>query len=192
MLRLYASETFKEITIDAPLRRRYAVSNYGRILSFSETIDDGVLIKGGQSNGYRVLPYKTRINGKIKNKTIFIYKLVGEHFLPPPTPEQVHLIHLDRTTDNDQVRNLKWVTREEFMEFYKSSPRVKAGKIRGMAQRLKSDGHKLTITQVIRLKKELANPNRKTRLKILAKRFGVSEMQLYRIKRGENWGHIQV
>jgi hypothetical protein len=26
----------------------------------------------------------------------------------------------------------------------------------------------------------------------LAKKFGVSEMTLYRIKRGENWGHIKV
>ncbi|RZJ65951.1 MAG: hypothetical protein EOO50_11845 [Flavobacterium sp.] len=192
MLRLYASETFKEITIDAPLRMRYAISNYGRLMSFTESIEKGTLLKGGQSNGYRILPYKMNVDGKIKNKIIFIYKLVGELFLPPPTEDQVHLIHLDRTTDNDNVKNLKWVTKDEFLEFYKNSPRVKAGKIKGMAQRMKSDGHKLTITQVMRLKKELANPNRKTRMKILAKRFGVSEMQLYRIKRGENWGHIQV
>lgn len=192
MLRLYASEMFKEISIDAPLRMRYAVSNYGRILSFTGAFNDGTILKGSRSNGYRILPYKMNVNGKIKNKVIFIYKLVAEHFLPPAVEGQVHLIHIDRTPDNDNVRNLKWVTREEFAEFYRNSPRVKAGKIRGMAQRLKSDGQKLTVTQVIRLKKELSNPNRKTRLKILAKRFGVSEMQLYRIKRGENWGHIKV
>ena len=51
---------------------------------------------------------------------------------------------------------------------------------------------KLTETQVIRLKKKLFDPNRRTRLKILAKQFGVSEMQLHRIKTGENWGHIKV
>jgi hypothetical protein len=36
------------------------------------------------------------------------------------------------------------------------------------------------------------DPNRKTRLKLIAKQFGISEMQLYRIKSGENWGHIKV
>ncbi len=53
-------------------------------------------------------------------------------------------------------------------------------------------GHKLTATQVIRLKKKILDPNRKTRLKLIAKQFGISEMQLYRIKSGENWGHIKV
>jgi DNA-binding Xre family transcriptional regulator len=38
----------------------------------------------------------------------------------------------------------------------------------------------------------LSDPNRKTRLKIIAKRFGVSEMTLQRIKTGENWGHIKI
>lgn len=50
----------------------------------------------------------------------------------------------------------------------------------------------LTQTQVMLLKKKLLDPNRKTRLKILAKRYGVSEMTLHRIKTGENWGHIKV
>jgi hypothetical protein len=57
---------------------------------------------------------------------------------------------------------------------------------------IKADGPKLTETKVMRLKKILLDPNRKTRMKILAKQFGVSEMQLYRIKSGENWGHIKV
>jgi DNA-binding Xre family transcriptional regulator len=29
-------------------------------------------------------------------------------------------------------------------------------------------------------------------MKMLAKQFGISEMQVSRIKRGENWGHIKV
>jgi len=40
------------------------------------------------------------------------------------------------------------------------------------------------------LKKIINNPQRKTRLKIIAKQFGISEMQLYRIKRGENWASV--
>ena len=58
--------------------------------------------------------------------------------------------------------------------------------------KLKTDGPKLTITRVKHLKKILNDPERKTRLKILAKQLGISEMQVSRIKRGENWGHIKV
>ena len=57
---------------------------------------------------------------------------------------------------------------------------------------IKSDGRKLTVTKVMRIKKMLQNPNRKTRIKMIAKQFGVSEMQIFRIKSGENWGHIVV
>jgi len=42
------------------------------------------------------------------------------------------------------------------------------------------------------LKKILLDPTRKTRMKILARQFGVSEMTLYRIKSGKNWGHIKI
>jgi DNA-binding Xre family transcriptional regulator len=50
----------------------------------------------------------------------------------------------------------------------------------------------LNEDQVIELKKTLLDPNRKIRLKVLAKQYGVSEMQLHRIKTGQNWGHIKV
>jgi len=42
------------------------------------------------------------------------------------------------------------------------------------------------------IKKLLANPKQTTRLKMIAKQFGVSEMQIRRIKSGENWGYIKV
>ena len=42
------------------------------------------------------------------------------------------------------------------------------------------------------IKKLLANPNQRTRLKMIAKQFGVSEMQISRIKSGENWNHIKI
>jgi len=48
------------------------------------------------------------------------------------------------------------------------------------------------VSFVTRSKRKLLDPKRKTRMKIMAKQFGVSEMQLYRIKSGENWGHITI
>ena len=78
------------------------------------------------------------------------------------------------------------------LEHSKTSPYVIEAKKKLIEHRIKSNGTKLIETQVIWLKKKLLDPNRKTRLKIFAKKFGVSEMTLHRIKSGENWGHIKV
>ncbi|MDI1255500.1 MAG: hypothetical protein PSV16_05320 [Flavobacterium sp.] len=188
MLRLYPSEIFRQVPIEVPLKFNYAVSNYGRLISYSDIFQDGREIKGGRSDGFRTLRYTKQKDGKKKGYYLMVYKLVAEFFMYKTSEEQKHVIHLDHSRDNDKVSNLKWVTREEMIEHSQKSPHVIAARLR----RGHSDGIKLTSTDVIRLKKQLLNPNRKTRIKILAKQFGVSEMQLYRIKSGENWGHIKV
>lgn len=192
MLLLYFSEEFREIPIEDPLRKRYAVSNYGRLVSFNKSIkEDGKEIKGGRSDGYKTLHYRYKDQsrkGKERNRYVFLYKLVAEYFIPKDSEDQLHVLHLDYVRDNDKASNLKWATREEMLAHHKKSPNVIAGRVRKTVR----DGRKLTTTQVIRLKKQLQDPHRKTRLKILAKQFNISEMQLYRIKSGENWGSIVV
>ena len=42
------------------------------------------------------------------------------------------------------------------------------------------------------IKKKIFDPNRRTRMRLIAKQFGISEMQLYRIKSGENWGSVKI
>lgn len=192
MIRLFPGEEFKEVHFDPKPRMRYAVSNRGRIMSFKEEFKDGTLIKGSTMNGFRMIRYKKVVNGKTINLQNYVYKLVAENFLPTAKEGHVHVIHIDHDLSNDQFNNLKWVTSEQRMDHYKSNPNVIAGRKKMLEQRKRSDGHKLTLTQVIRLKKMILDPNRKTRLKILAKQFGISEMQLFRIKSGENWGHIKV
>jgi hypothetical protein len=78
------------------------------------------------------------------------------------------------------------------LEHSKNSPHVKKAFEKLIQHNIKSDGRKLTVTKVIHIKKLLAKPNRTTRLKMIAKQFGVSEMQISRIKSGENWSHIKV
>lgn len=192
MVRFFATEKFKEITIEDPLQLRYAVSNYGRLISFSEKMEEGRLIKGSTQDGYRLFRYKTRIDGKIKNKHLFIAKLVATYFLDKTSEEQIYVLHLDRNRANDFVGNLKWATKEEMLEHQRTSPFVIAAREKVLEEKKFKNGHKLTLTQVKFLKRELLDPNRKTRLKILAKKFGVSEMQLHRIKTGENWAHVQI
>ena len=189
MFRLYPGEEFREIPLKVPPRRRYAVSNYGRLLSFSKEFGDGRILKGARSDGYPTLAYKTYKNGKPSCHCYFIYRWVAEFFIPKASEDQVFVLHLDHSRDNDKVSNLAWATREEMLAHYNKSPNVIQA--RTVKRRL-GKGLKLTSTQVIHIKKRLQDPNRKTRIKMLAKQFGVSEMQINRIRTGENWGHIKV
>ncbi len=193
MIRLYPNEEFREVETEFSLLGRYAVSNRGRLLKFDKSIADGKLLNGGNSSGYKTLRFNTKNKkGQWVGKTLFIYKLVAELFLTKPSDDYVHVIHLDYSRDNDHVNNLKWVTAQEAKEHRAKNPNVIniAEKVR--QYKLKADGRKLTSTKVMHLKKLLQDPERKTRIKMLAKQFGISEMQVCRIKRGENWGHIKV
>ncbi len=193
MVKIFALEKFKEFHIDPPRKFRYAISNYGRLVSFSDKIEDGVILKGSTSDGYRLFTYKERQeDGKVKNKSFFLYKLVADAFLEKTSDDQVSILHLDRNRANDFHMNLRWVTREERLEFVSQSPFVIEAKKRLIEYKKKADGSKLTSTNVILIKKMLADPKRGNNIKAIDKRFNVSPMQIYRIKRGENWGHIEI
>ncbi|MFN4811100.1 MAG: NUMOD4 domain-containing protein [Bacteroidia bacterium] len=192
MYRLFPGEVFKEFEIKDKLKLKYAISNYGRVVSFSDTPENGRLIKNSQVNGYQLFRYVLIIEGKRKFKQLFIYKLVAEYFIPKTSPDQEYVIHVDFNRSNDFVNNLKWATLEEKRAHIKKSPHVIEAKKKLIEHNIRSDGHKLTESQVILLKKKLLDPNRKVRLKILARQFGVTEMTLHRIRTGENWGHIKV
>jgi len=196
MLRFYATEIFKEMVLEEKLQLRYAISNYGRLVSFTEDIKEGRFIKGSKQDGYRTWNYRFRdAKNKLRYKHKFYYKLVAEYFIPKTSEEQVYVLHLDRNRANDYVENLKWATKAEMLAHSKNSPYVIEARKKQLAEIHKKrlhQGNKLTSTQVMLIKKILSDPNRKTRLKIIAKRFGVSEMTLQRIKTGENWGHIKI
>ena len=93
----------------------------------------------------------------------------------------------------DGYRIWRYKIRE--LEHSKKSPYIIEARKKQLAKlnaKRKYQGNKLNSTQVMLLKKKLHDPNRKTRLKIIAKQFGVTEMTLHRIKTGENWGHIEI
>jgi len=191
-VRFYPQEVFKEIEINESLRLRYAISNRGRLLSFANDMKLGRILKGSKTDGYRVFKYKIYDDKKIYNKHLFFYKLIAQNFLEKTSEDQIYVLHLDRVRDNDDIKNLRWATREEMMEHARKSPFVIQARINLIEHNIKADGRKLTVTKVIHIKKLLAKPNQTTRLKMIAKQFGVSEMQIRRIKSGENWAHIKI
>lgn len=192
MFKILVGETFKAINIEGNHKYSYAISNYGRLIRYSDSFEDGEELKGSLINGYKVFRYKSTIDGKVKNHSKMFSRMVAENFLENPTEEQTYLLHKDYKKDNCQVLNLFWANKEDFRNHFMNSPLYEEGKKKSQQTRKKMDGNKLTSTQVIRIKKMILDPNRKTRLKIIAKQFGISEMQLYRIKSGENWSHIHI
>jgi hypothetical protein len=191
-VRIYPGEEFKEIEVDYSVKLRYAVSNYGRMVSFADEIKNGRLLKGAKSEGYKVFRFKIYRDKKILNSHLFICKLVAQNFLPKTSDDQLYVLHLDYCRNNDNVKNLKWATEAERLVHSQKSPLVIEARKKRVEPATAINGHKLTVTRVMVIKKLLANPRQTTRLKMIAKQFGVSEMQIRRIKSGENWGYIKV
>ncbi len=192
MIQFYRGEEFKEIPLLAPLKLRYAISNYGRLVSFADDIKNGRELKGGSVEGYRTFQYYYKVDGVRKTKFYLLYRLVADYFLPKGNEDQTFVLHLDYDKKNDQVQNLRWANQAEHTAHHSKNPEVIKGRAKTLAHNLKADGKKLTSTQVIRIKKMLQREDNKTRLVMIAKQFNITTQQLYRIRTGENWGHIKI
>ena len=105
--------------------------------------------------------------------------------------DEQYVIHKNYNKHENQVENLAWVNKEQWTLHQFGNPSVIQNKLKRKLRQATAYS-KLTYAQAVILKKKLLDPNRKTRIRVLAKQFGVSEMQLYRIKSGENWGDIKV
>lgn len=130
------------------------------------------------------------INSKGKSKALFVHNAVAEVFLKKRNPKCDHVIHLDHNKANNEASNLKWVTQKEQIEHNKQSPKVREAIARKI--HTGATAKKLDEKKVIRLKKELWDPKRKLTMKKLAEKYGIAEMNLYRIKSGEMWFHVHV
>lgn len=189
MVESYWNEEWKEVNFEkGALRKRYAVSNYGRVVSFcADDMHDAKFVKGGTLKGYKTLPL--RPFGR--STTYYVHKLVAEAFLEKQSSDRIYVIHLDYNKNNNFVDNLCWANKKEMFDHQQGNPSVIKGR-KKMKLNPSCEGAKLTDTQVMLLKKRICDPGRKTRLKIIARQFGISEIQLHRIKRGENWGYIEI
>ena len=117
-----------------------------------------------------------------------VHRLVAKYFLKPAKPNQVVVGHLDYNKLNNRAYNLKWMTLEENYTHQQSSPQVIAEKNDWKSGKKVSPNTKLTVTKVMLLKK-LLNENKPVRQ--LAKQFRVTDTQIIRIRKGENWTHVQ-
>ena len=125
---------------------------------------------------------------RTRNYHALLHRLVAEYFLNKPTAQHTLVAHLDHNKLNNKSTNLKWMKPEENYEHQKTSPIV-IGEKKNWAERMRTTKTtKLTVTKVMLLKKLL---NQGKPLRSLVKQFKVTDTQILRIKRGENWADVQ-
>jgi hypothetical protein len=183
MIKTKPNEHWKEILFSVRgLRNRYAVSSFGRVASFREDFRRGSVLSGTLNNGY--LSLKIKPGGR--DLQMMVHRLVADAFLRKPTPSHGFVIHLNFKKTDNQASNLRWADKRAVESHQRKNPRV----IRSRNAR-KMVGHKLDVARVKAIKRQIRRPGDLT-MKAIARRFRISEMQLYRIKRGENWGHVRL
>jgi DNA primase catalytic subunit len=191
-IRFYPNEEWKVVTFEHPRKLKYAISNFGRLVSYSNEIKNGYLVKGNTIEGYKNFSYKVMVGKKRLHKQFFFHKLVAIYFIHKPSEEHKFVMHIDRNKTNNHVDNLKWVTQKEMTEHNLKNPKYIEAQRKAILTKRNGKCYKLNSTTVKLIKKKITDPNRKTRMRLIAKQFGISEMQLYRIKSGENWGHVTI
>ena len=183
LLTALQGETWKKVSLEEWRPNEcYHISSEGRVISDKHR-KRSLSFKFSNINGYEAFS-AIRKNGS--THLVYVHKIVAELFLEN-NANKTYVIHLDHNKVNNNVNNLKWATRAEMINHNKSNPLVIKGKEKN--KRLKPYS-KLSEGKVKMIKRKLFDPNRRTRLRLIAKQFGVSEMQLHRIKTGENWGDV--
>lgn len=186
MIRKLNGEVWKTMKFSGSsgLRNKYAVSSNGRIASFrDDVLEDGKLLNGSITTGYRTL----NLHRPDNKGTLYIHREIAKLYLPKPSPKHKYVIHKNHNKLDNNIRNLKWATLEEMIAHQQKIPAKIAYKER---QANRTVGLKLTAAQVRKIKDLLNSDNRKLTIKQIADKYAVSEMTLYRIKSGENWGSV--
>jgi hypothetical protein len=187
MIKKIAGESWKPLEFPGwkQLRKKYALSSLGRVASYSEDIhEDGKLLNGSITTGYKTL----NLHRSGSNGTLYIHREVAKAFLKKSSPKHKYVIHANYDKLDNTSRNLKWATLEEMIEHQQKSPAKIAYK---KVQATRTKGLKLSVTDVRNIKKTFSSKTHQTPIKKLAEKYGVSEMTVYRIKSGENWGRVK-
>jgi len=175
-LRKIVDEEWKQIPF---ADGRYEISSYGRVKSFTYDKEKGRILSPGLTKGFQTVTFKTEGS----KKTFLVHKLVAEVFVPKENENETIVIHLDWNKKNNHYSNLKWVTREQSYE--RIMPRLQE------INKIKNKGivrnSKLKPEDVKVLKSMLEKGIKQN---VVAKLFSISEMQVTRIKRGENWAKV--
>ena len=182
MIRNLWKEEWKLIQFDEKISnlKKFKISNYGRVIYLKG--DDEVLRNKSFINGYETIALKQALNNK--GTCRYVHKLVAQHFLEKENEDQVFVLHINYDKTDNTLENLKWATkRDKELHQFKNPVFIESRKNQ-------KTNYKLSEGKVKIIKKQLKN--KRTRISMIAKRFGVSDMQIHRIKSGENWSSVKI
>ncbi len=181
-LKLLKGEQWKEIKLkQGKNQKQYAISNTGRIASYRTKLQEGQLLKSRPTQGYPSVTI-TSSDGK---QNLYIHRIVAEYFCKGKSKQRKFVLHKDHKKDNNKASNLIWASQEEQIEHARKDPNV-------LKHISPLKGPKLTAERVKQIKIELFKSKTTPTLKKLAKKYKVSDMQIHRIKIGENWSHVKI
>ena len=186
MIKKIAGEQWKTIALNGHPTgsRKYAISSSGKAASFTNDLhEDGKLLKGSVTGGYKTL----NLHYNEQNLTIYLHREVAKSFCKKKSARYKFVIHLNHNKTDNQYRNLQWATAEEMSDHQQNSP-LKLAYKKHQAETI--SGSKLDARKVRMIKNLINNPKLKLSYKQIAEKYSISEMSVYRIKRGENWSHI--
>jgi hypothetical protein len=113
-LKFHDDELWEQVSFEGRTAlRKYAVSNYGRILSYKFTFETGKFLSLKTEEGR---PAKINVVLDDERKLgVYVHHMVAEKFLPKPkNTDEKYIIHKDRDSNNNHVNNLDWVNYEQY------------------------------------------------------------------------------
>jgi hypothetical protein len=133
--------------------------------------------------------FQQDLKARTINYHALVHRLVAEYFCTRPSEEHSVVGHLDHNKLNNKWTNIRWMKPEENWAHQQKSPHVIEKKKRALDYgNADSRVNKLTITRVMLLKKLLREGKP---IKTLVKQFKITDTQIRRIQRGENWGYVE-
>jgi hypothetical protein len=181
-LKVAKGEHWKELKLKlGKNKKHYAISNQGRIASYKDILENGFLLKARPTQGY---PSVTLTSAEGKHN-LYLHRLVAQYFCGVKSKQHTFVLHRDHKKENNKFSNLVWATQAEQIAHAKKDPNV-------LKHISPEKGPKLTAAKVKQIKTDLFKSKVQPTLKRLAKKYRVSDMQIHRIKTGENWSHVKV
>lgn len=164
------NEEFCVVNLSRKTTRIYYVSSLGRCVS-EDSYGNLRFLRGSITHGVRMVSYTDAKDGT--RHAFSVSREIARSFIGEPADvEKMMVIRINRKK-RDEVSNLKWI------------PLTEAGDPKRLV-------HDFGLVRNSKLTKEQVVDIRKSKLKNteLGWFYGVSDMQISRIKRGENWKQI--
>ncbi len=181
-VRRFWNERWSTVETPFPTNKcKYMISDLGRIMSIDKESEDEKLLNGTYNHNNLKL-----INIKLANKKyfkVYIHRFIAINFVDKPSDEHNFVVHKNEDRTHNNYKNLKWLTKKELIAIQKAKGQF------SIANQPSKKNVVMTKSKVRLLKARLRKG--KTKRKILAKQFGISQMQVSRILSGKNWGHVE-